>query len=223
VKRSVFVWLLLLFVLLVDQWLKIWVKLNMAMGEEFRVFGLSWFRIHFTENPGMAFGMELGGSYGKLILSSFRIIAVGFISYYLYTLVKRQVSWGLLASITLILAGAVGNIIDSALYGLIFTESGTHTPAKMVGFGEGYAGALHGRVVDMLYFPLIEKPFHFFQPIFNIADASISIGVGLLIIFYRRFFAEESKEENKEESPKVETAPTTTAAASDELPSTTNN
>ncbi len=213
-KRSVFVWLLLLFVLFIDQWLKIWVKLNMAMGEEFQVFGLSWFRIHFTENNGMAFGMELGGGYGKLILSSFRIIAVGFISYYLYTLVKKRASWGLLASISLILAGALGNIIDSAVYGLIFTESGTHTPAKWVGIGEGYASALHGRVVDMLYFPLIEKPFHFFQPIFNIADASISIGVGLLIVFYRRFFAEDAKteEEKKEE----------TLAKSEELPATNN-
>lgn len=163
------------------------------MGESIEIF--SWFKIYFTENPGMAFGMELGGEYGKLALSLFRVIAVGFISYYLFTLVKKNASWGLLASITLILAGAVGNILDSMFYGLIFTESGTHIPAKMTEFGDGYASFLHGRVVDMLYFPLIEKPFRFFQPIFNIADAAISVGVALLIIFYRRFFPEV---ENKE-------------------------
>lgn len=163
------------------------------MGESIEIF--SWFKIYFTENPGMAFGMELGGEYGKLALSLFRVIAVGFISYYLFTLVKKNASWGLLASITLILAGAVGNILDSMFYGLVFTESGTHIPAKMSEFGDGYASFLHGRVVDMLYFPLIEKPFRFFQPIFNIADAAISVGVALLIIFYRRFFPEV---ENKE-------------------------
>jgi signal peptidase II len=195
VKRSYFVWALLFLVLLFDQWLKIWVKLNMAMGESFDVLGLSWFKIYFTENPGMAFGMELGGSYGKLALSLFRVVAVFFIAYYLFTLVKKNSSWGLLASITLILAGAMGNILDSMFYGLIFTESGTHIPAKMTEFGDGYASFLHGRVVDMLYFPLIEKPFRFFQPIFNIADASISVGVAMLIIFYRRFFPEiENKE-----------------------------
>lgn len=165
------------------------------MGESFDVLGLSWFKIYFTENPGMAFGMELGGSYGKLALSLFRVVAVFFIAYYLFTLVKKNSSWGLLASITLILAGAMGNILDSMFYGLIFTESGTHIPAKMTEFGDGYASFLHGRVVDMLYFPLIEKPFRFFQPIFNIADASISVGVAMLIIFYRRFFPEiENKE-----------------------------
>jgi signal peptidase II len=198
VKRSVFVWSLLLFVLLIDQWLKIWVKLNMSLGEDFSVLGLSWFKIYFTENPGMAFGMELGGSYGKLALSLFRIVAVCFIAYYLIGLVRKQVSWGLLASITLILAGAMGNIIDSMFYGLVFTESGVHIPAKTTAFGEGYSSFLHGRVVDMLYFPLIEKPFKFFQPIFNIADAAISIGVGMLIIFYRQFFAENEPKKAEE-------------------------
>lgn len=177
------------------------------MGESFNVFGLSWFKIYFTENPGMAFGMELGGEYGKLALSLFRVIAVCFIAYYLFTLVKKNASWGLLASITLILAGAMGNILDSMFYGLIFTESGTHIPAKMTEFGDGYASFLHGRVVDMLYFPLIEKPFRFFQPIFNIADAAISVGVALLIIFYRRFFPEV---DNKE-------VPTTTQAKDTEI------
>lgn len=161
------------------------------MNEEIVVF--SWFRIHFIENPGMAFGMELEIGYGKLILSLFRIVAVFFIGYYLYTLVKQRASFGLLASIALILSGALGNIIDSAVYGLIFSESGFHTPATMFPAEGGYESFLHGRVVDMLYFPIIDEPIKFFQPIFNIADSAISIGVAMVIIFYRQFFGEEEQ------------------------------
>lgn len=202
-KHSVLAWLVILGVLLIDQWVKIWVKLNMAMGEEIEVF--SWFRIYFTENPGMAFGMELGGAYGKLFLSVFRIIAVGFIGVYLYKLVQQQTNKGLLVAFSLILAGALGNIIDSVCYGLLFSESGFHSPATFMPAEGGYAGFLYGRVVDMLYFPLVDThypewfPFwggqklQFFQPIFNIADTAISTGVGMVIVFYRRFFTEEEE------------------------------
>jgi signal peptidase II len=173
----------------------------MHMGEHFNVLGenADWFQIYFTENPGMAFGLELGGDYGKLALSLFRIVAVVFITYYLFVLVKSKKSYGLIASISLIWAGAVGNILDSMFYGLIFSGS-QHGIAHVTSFGAGYANFLHGRVVDMLYFPLIEgnypswfpviggRHFQFFQPIFNIADTSISVGVGMVIVFYRRFF-----------------------------------
>ena len=174
----------------------------MPMGDSFLVFGQSWFRIYFTENPGMAFGMELGGSYGKLALSVFRIIACSGIAYFLWRWIKEGKSMLFLSTITLILAGALGNIIDCAFYGLIFSESTPLQPAVMTPFGEGYAPFLHGRVVDMLYFPLfeiklpfMEQPFRFFEPIFNIADTAISIGVGLLLIFHKRFFPEEPKAE----------------------------
>jgi signal peptidase II len=179
----------------------------MRIGESFNFFGKGhdWFQIYFTENPGMAFGIELGGDYGKLALSLFRIIAVGFITYYLYILCKQKKSYGLVASIALIWAGAVGNILDSIFYGLMFTKSTVHTVAIMTSLGEGYAGFLHGKVVDMLYFPLIEghypkwmpfvggDHFQFFQPIFNIADTSISVGVGMVVVFYRSFFNDGKK------------------------------
>ncbi len=175
----------------------------MEMGESFNVFGENqhWFQIFFTENPGMAFGFELGGDYGKLALSVFRLLAVGFITHYLYILVRYKKAYGLIASIALIWAGAVGNILDSAFYGLLFTNShhagGVATWASS---GDGYATFLHGSVVDMFYFPLVEghypewvpwvggKHFQFFQPIFNVADVSISTGVLLILVFYQRFF-----------------------------------
>lgn len=206
-KRSYLAIGLIFLVLLIDQIVKIWVKLNMKIGDNFNFFGEGhdWFQIYFTENPGMAFGLELGGDYGKLALSLFRIVAVGFITYYLYTLCKQKKSYGLVASIALIWAGAVGNILDSIFYGLIFTGS-MHQVATLTTFGEGYAGFLHGKVVDMLHFPLIEghypewfpfvggQGFKFFEPIFNIADTSISVGVGMVIVFYRKFFSEHPKE-----------------------------
>lgn len=174
----------------------------MPLGESFKVLGLDWFHIHFTENKGMAFGIEFGGNYGKLILSLFRIGVVSFIAYFLVKLIRKKASFLLLACIALIFSGAVGNILDSIFYGVCFSDSGTfHNPrlATFMPAEGGYAGVLYGKVVDMLYFPLIEgfwpewvpwvggKYFMFFQPIFNIADSAISLGVFMAIIFYRRF------------------------------------
>lgn len=201
-KRSHFVLAIIFAVLLIDQSLKIWVKLNMPLGDSFRVLGLEWFQIHFTENKGMAFGMELGGDYGKLILSLFRIVVVCFMGYFLVKLIRKNASYILLACIALIFSGAIGNIIDSIFYGICFSDSGTFHSPKVATFMPpegGYAGVLYGKVVDMLYFPLFEgfwphwvpvvggNYFQFFQPIFNIADTAISCGVGMAIIFYRRF------------------------------------
>ena len=193
---------LVLLVLLIDQSLKIWVKTTMTYNQEHLILGLDWFRLHFTENPGMAFGMELGGDYGKLALSMFRIVAVGFMVYYIRLLIKQGAHVGLVASISLILAGAVGNILDSAIYGLIFSESHYHEVATMFPEGGGYAKFLHGKVVDMLYFPMYEgnlfgllgeRNFQFFRPVFNIADSAITLGVFIILAFQKRFFTDTSE------------------------------
>jgi signal peptidase II len=197
--------LIIFLVLLLDQAVKIWIKTHMYLGQEFHVLG-NWFIIHFTENPGMAFGMEFGGSYGKLFLSLFRIVAVSGIAWYLYDLVRKQAPAGLIASISMILAGALGNIIDSAFYGMFFSESHFEI-ARMFPLEGGYAGFLHGRVVDMLYFPIIEgyfpawfpffggEPFVFFRPVFNIADSSITIGVAMILLFQSKYFTSQQEPE----------------------------
>jgi signal peptidase II len=213
--------LIVFLVLLIDQAVKIWVKTHMYLGQEFRVFD-HWFLIHFTENNGMAFGLEFGGSFGKLFLSLFRIILVGGIGWYLHHLVKTKAHPGMITCFALIFAGAIGNIIDSAFYGLIFSDSEMGL-AKLFPPEGGYGTFLHGKVVDMLYFPLIEghfpqwfpiwggEDFLFFRPIFNIADSSISIGVIALLIFQSKFhpkekttevpasgtFSQQPKEENR--------------------------
>ncbi len=193
--------LIIPFVIIADQILKFWIKTHMYIGQEIHVFG-NWFIIHFTENEGMAFGMKLGIHDGKLILSTFRIIAIIIIGYYLYTLVKKKKHIGLICSISFVFAGALGNMIDSAFYGLVFSESfpWAGNIANFLSHGGGYAAFLHGRVVDMLYFPLIETTFPnwfpiwggnefvFFRPVFNIADSSITVGVLLLLIFQKKFF-----------------------------------
>ncbi|OIP02622.1 MAG: lipoprotein signal peptidase [Bacteroidetes bacterium CG2_30_33_31] len=188
-----------LIVLFLDQFIKIWVKSHMEIGDSIPVLG-SWFYLHFVENVGMAYGMTIGGSWGKLALSIFRILAIGGIGYYLYTIIIKKYHSLLIISISLIFAGAIGNVLDSAFYGLIFSESGPITLATMFPDGGGYAGFLYGKVVDMFYFPMFEgiwpnwMPFVggdyylFFQPVFNIADASISIGVAILIIFQKKFY-----------------------------------
>jgi signal peptidase II len=195
--------LLLIFsILLVDQIVKILVKTNMIMGEEIHVFG-NWFRIHFLENNGMAFGMEWGGKTGKAALSVFRMLAIAGISWYLSVLIKRKAHIGLILSVSAIIAGAAGNLIDSAFYGLIFSES-WHTPAIMFPEGGGYASFLQGRVVDMLYFPVIDshwpdwspirpgQSFVFFRPVFNLADTSITLGVAAILIFQKKFLEEKN-------------------------------
>jgi signal peptidase II len=173
----------------------------------------NWFIIHFTENNGMAFGMEFSDSRaGKLFLSIFRLAAITGIGYYLWTLVKRKAHPGLIASFALIFAGALGNIIDSAFYGLLFSDSNTasyfHEPAKFLPHGGGYAGFLQGKVVDMLYFPLIEghfpgwfpiwggEEFLFFRPVFNLSDSSITVGVILILLFQRKFYPKKELMEN---------------------------
>lgn len=186
-------------ILILDQALKIWVKTNMQLGEEFSVAG-DWFYFHFIENEGMAFGWIFPGENGKLFLTLFRLIAVGFLSYYIYYLYRKKASKGALISISLILAGALGNILDSAFYGVLFTESNILTVAQLAGEAKGYASLFHGNVVDMFYFPLWNgyfpewlpkwggEPFQFFRPVFNIADASITTGVSLILLFQKRFF-----------------------------------
>ena len=195
-KKSI---LIIFLVLIADQVLKIWIKTHMTLGQEINVAG-NWFILHFTENEGMAFGLTFGGAAGKLILSIFRIIAVIFIGYYIYRLRKRSPHPGLIISFSLIMAGALGNIIDSAFYGIIFNQSSYHTVATMFPPEGGYNSFLHGKVVDMLYFPVIEtvmpewvpfwggEQFIFFRPVFNIADSSITTGVFLLLIFQKKFF-----------------------------------
>jgi signal peptidase II len=178
-------------IVLFDQTTKIWVKLNMSLGQEYEVF--NWFFIHFTENNGMAFGVEFGGYLGKSILSVFRIIIVGVAINYLLKMKKTGFPNGLMICLGLILGGAIGNIIDSCFYGIFFTESYYSEIASIALIGNGYSSFLHGKVVDMLYFPIINTvingdPFVFFRPVFNVADSAISIGVFIILIFYRKNF-----------------------------------
>lgn len=188
-------------ILIADQIVKILVKTNMVMGEEINVFG-NWFRIHFLENNGMAFGMEWGGKTGKAALSVFRIIAIAGISWYLSVILKKNAHIGLILSVSAIIAGAAGNLIDSAFYGMIFSES-FHTPAILFPEGGGYSSFLQGRVVDMLYFPVINthwpdwspirpgQSLIFFRPVFNLADTSITLGVTAILLFQKRFLEEK--------------------------------
>ena len=199
--------LIIFLVLLIDQTIKIYIKTHFLLGEEHVV--TKWFIIHFIENPGMAFGMQFSGDWGKLVLSLFRIVAVGFISWYMVKLVKTNAHTGLIICVALIVAGAAGNIIDSAFYGLIFSESGFQM-ATLFPAGGGYAGFLHGKVVDMLYFPIFNGTFPqwlpiwggerylFFSPVFNIADSSITTGVISILVFQRSFFGAKNKHEETE-------------------------
>jgi signal peptidase II len=189
--------LLTLLILFLDQAFKIWIKTHMMLGEEVNVFG-NWFKIHFTENPGMAFGMTFGGESGKLILSVFRIAAVFAIAWYLFDISRKNAANIALISVSLILAGAMGNIFDSAFYGLIFDDSLNHV-SSIFPSGGGTGKFLHGAVVDMLYFPIVHgnypawipaiggSHFEFFSPVFNLADSAITVGVALIIIFRKQF------------------------------------
>ena len=181
--------LLVFLILLADQIIKIYVKTHFTYGEKVEV--LSWFNIHFIENKGMAWGVQIPGEYGKLILTIFRLFAIAGIGYWLWESTRKNAPKILVISIALIFAGAFGNIIDSVFYGLIFEESGTQV-AKIFPAGGGYGTLFHGKVVDMF-------SFSFFDPVFNLADFAISVGVGIIIVFNRKAFPKKPKEEVIEE------------------------
>ncbi|MDD3724115.1 MAG: lipoprotein signal peptidase [Bacteroidales bacterium] len=197
---------LILAILFIDQVFKIWIKTNFHIGEEISLIG-NWAKLHFIENEGMAFGMSFGGEFGKLALTLFRIIASVLIFIYLRKIIDKKESKLNIYSISLIFAGAVGNIIDSIFYGIVFSESTYFSIAEIFPSNGGYGTLLHGKVVDMFYFPIINtsfptwmpfiggEPFTFFNAIFNIADISISVGVGLLVLSLLFF---QKKEENIE-------------------------
>ncbi|MFA5296828.1 MAG: lipoprotein signal peptidase [Lutibacter sp.] len=201
-KKPIIIIILILFI---DQISKIYIKTNFLYGEEVIVF--DWFRIHFIENNGMAWGAEFGGKTGKLFLTIFRLFAIVGIGYWLYSSVKNNAPAILIVAISMIFAGAMGNIIDSVFYGVIFD-----TPRNAVATlfaSEPYGTLFHGKVVDMLYFPIWNgdlpnwipfyggQPFTFFNAIFNVADASISVAVGILIFFNKKVFPKETEEISK--------------------------
>lgn len=179
--------------ILIDQLIKIWVKTNMTLHESIRI--ANWFYISFIENNGMAYGMQIGS---KLALSLFRVAAIGLLTYYVWLQVRKKASTGYIVCLSMILAGAIGNLIDCMFYGMVFSASSEFYTSYFVDFGTGYAPFLMGKVVDMFYFPLIVttwpqwvpyfggQEFVFFSPVFNYADANISVGVVLLLLFYRK-------------------------------------
>ena len=207
--------LLILLVIFIDQALKIWIKTSFPFGHVTDMLGLSWAKLYFIENEGMAWGWKFGGEWGKVILTLFRLVAVLFGSWYLVKIIRQNHSTGFIVCACLIYAGALGNLIDSMFYGMWFNESTYSQVAQMFPPDGGYAGFLHGRVVDMLYFPMIHstypswfpfiggKEFEFFSPIFNIADASISIGVITLLVFQKHFFKTEEEESVRREEVEV--------------------
>jgi signal peptidase II len=211
-NKKIIIAITILSVIIIDQVLKFYVKTNIHYGDGFNILGLDWARIHFVENEGMAFGLSYGGVIGKYILSIFRILMVGLLFYILARLIKAKEATGLLIFFSLIIAGALGNIIDSAVYGIIFSESTFHGGlASFLPAEGGYAPFLQGKVVDMLYFPMIDtvwpdwvpmlggEDLKFFRPVFNIADSAISVGVVGILLFYRSFFkAEDPKKEESE-------------------------
>ena len=192
-------------ILVIDQIIKIWVKTHMTLHEQIEI--LSWFKIVFIENNGMAYGMELGS---KLVLSLFRIVAIGALTCYIVKMIRKQARWGYIACLSMVLAGAAGNIFDSMFYGLVFNASSEFYTSYFVPFGQGYAPFLMGKVVDMFYFPLITttwpewmpwvggEQYVFFSPVFNFADSAISVGVVLLLLFYRKEISEISVGKVKE-------------------------
>jgi signal peptidase II len=207
-----YVVLLIVLIIFADQAIKIWIKLNYVTNRDTGVTGLSWFKLHFIENPGMAWGWKFGNETGKVVLTLFRLAAVIFGTWYLGKIVKQRYSRGFIICAALIYAGALGNLIDSMFYGMIFDKglvfdavSKEYIPYSGVASfsSTGYSSFLHGCVVDMLYFPLFKiGDFEFFNAIFNIADASISTGVITLLVFQKRFF---KKHKPEDPHPVVET------------------
>lgn len=209
--------LLILLILLADQALKIYIKTNYYIGEEHRVLG-GWFRLHFVENEGMAWGWKFGGGIGKIMLTLFRLVAVIIGTFYLRKFIINKYHRGFIICAGLIYAGALGNLIDSMFYGLIFENSDPfmQNVAKIFPAGGGYTSFLHGKVVDMLYFPIITnahypqwfpfwggEDFEFFRPVFNLADASISAGVIAILIWQQKFFPQSKDHIAKEEETPV--------------------
>ena len=202
---------MVLAILLIDQIIKIWVKTSMTLHESIHI--TDWFYIAFIENNGMAFGMQLGS---KIVLSLFRVIAISLLGYYILQQVRRGAKTGYIICLAMVLAGAAGNLIDCMFYGLVFNESSPHYLSYFVPFGTGYAPFLMGKVVDMFYFPLIEtdwpqwvpfvggEHFVFFSPVFNFADASISVSVVLLLLFYRKEISSISLSNTVEKKEKQE-------------------
>ena len=184
-------------ILLIDQCIKLWVKTNMSLHESIHI--TNWFYITFIENNGMAYGMQLGS---KLLLSLFRVVAISILGYYIWKTAHKDSRTSYVLCLSMIMAGAMGNLIDCMFYGLIFDASTPYSLSGFVPFGDGYAPFLMGKVVDMFYFPLIVttypdwfpwwggEEFIFFSPVFNFADAAISVGVALLILFFRREISE---------------------------------
>lgn len=214
--------IIIFLILLVDQASKVYIKTHFVLSEEIRVFGLDWFRIHFLENNGMAWGKEFGGRSGKLFLTLFRLMAIAGIGYWLFDAIRNQANKLLIVAISLIFAGALGNIIDSVFYGIFFSDS-YHKVATFLPDEGGYEDLFYGKVVDMLYFPIVDtilpdwvpaigfnfpdwmplvggnrfslfenRHFTFFDPVFNVADTAISTGVGLLIVFNKSIFPKKN-------------------------------
>lgn len=215
-KNWVLPLLVIAFVIIIDQSLKYWVKHNMVLHTEKPIIG-NWFLFHFTENNGMAFGIEFAGKYGKLILTFFRIAVSLFGFWYLYQAIRRHSNTGFLICISLILAGAIGNIIDCSFYGVWYQH-----------MNEYEGGYMFGRVVDMLYFPIIEthypswfpfkagQQFTFFSPVFNIADTAISTGVIAILIFQKRYFKHENEKPDAEKIDEKSLSNTEAAQSTEE-------
>ena len=208
-KRTQIAILVIAIVLIIDQALKVYIKTHFYYGESYNILGLDWAQLKFVENEGMAFGLSYGGITGKYVLSIFRVLMAAFLIYFLVQLIRSKESKGFILSFSLIIAGAIGNILDSLYFGIIFGNSNYHTRnlAEFMPEGGGYAGFLQGNVVDMFYFPMIKSHFpewvplwggqyfEFFRPIFNVADASISVGVVLILLFHRKFFLKKKQQE----------------------------
>lgn len=220
-NRNVKIFLLVFVILFIDQAVKIYIKTHFYYHQQVPILGQDWAFLHFVENNGAAFGLSLGGSYGKLALTTFRIITVIALAYFIRLLLKRGEKFGLIAALSLVFAGAIGNIIDSVFYGVIFSDSG-FTPANIAQMFPpegGYSSLFHGKVVDMFYFPMIDtvwpdwvplvggNSFQFFRPVFNVADSSISVGMFILLIFYRDFFSGNIKPKSKENLEESESEP----------------